>query len=138
MDNLKINHAAIWVSIVALHVLGFVWYDALFGEQWMALVGLDMATVEANPPGVGVWITNTISIVTPVYLLAWLFIKLDIDNLVKGAGTGLLIAFAFTHLTIMRNDMFAQSDYALSWINGGYVLVGLALTGAILGVWAKR
>ncbi len=137
MNNLKINHAAVWVCIVLLHVLGFVWYGPLFGEPWMAMVGLDMATVEANPPSAGLWITNTIATIIPLYTLAWLFTKLNIESLGRGAAIGLLIAFAFDFMSTMTSDMFAQNPYALSWITGGFNLVALGLSGAILGAWRK-
>jgi hypothetical protein len=137
MGKLKINHAAVWVSIVLLHVLGFLWFGVLFGETWMTLVGLDMATVEANPPGAGVWVTNTIATIVPVYVLAWLFTKLDVNSALQGAGIGLLIGFSFVHLSIMTGDMFAQNPYALSWINGGFSMVNLVVAGLILGAWRK-
>ena len=137
MEKLKINHAAVWVSIVLLHVLGFLWYGPIFGEKWMSLVGLDMATIEANPPGTGVWITNFVSTVVPVYVLAWLFTKLDVSSALQGAGIGLLIGFSFVHLSDMTGDMFARQPYALSWITGGFSMVSLALTGLILGAWRK-
>ena len=60
--SLKINHLAVWACVVLSFVIGFIWYDSLFGDTWMAMVGLDRATVEANPPGAGVWITNIISL----------------------------------------------------------------------------
>ncbi len=137
MGNLKINHAAVWVVIVLLHVLGFLWYSQIFAEQWMTLVELDMATVEANPPGAGVWITNTVSTIVPVYVLAWLFTKIDVNSALQGAGIGLLISFSFVHLSIMTGDMFAQNPYALSWINGGFNMVSMAVAGLILGAWRK-
>lgn len=55
MDKLKINHAAIWVNVFLIFALGFLWYDTLFGELWMEYVDLDLATIEANPPGFGIW-----------------------------------------------------------------------------------
>ena len=137
MNDLTINHLAVWTSIILLHVLGFIWYGPLFGEPWMELVGLDMATVEANPPGAGTWITNLIATVIPVYTLAWLFTKLGVESLVRGLGIGMLMAFAFDFLSTMTGNMFAQNPYALSWITGGFNLVALGLTGAILGAWRK-
>ncbi len=137
MGTLKINHLAVWVVIVLLHVLGFLWYGPLFGDQWMELEGLDMATLEANPPGAGVWITNFIATVVPVYVLAWLFTKLNIENAGTGALVGLLIAFAFSHLSTMTSDMFAQEHYELSWITGGFNLVAMAIAGLVLGAWRK-
>jgi hypothetical protein len=31
-----------------------------------------MATIEANPPGAGEWITNIVSAVVSMYVLAWI------------------------------------------------------------------
>ena len=137
MEKLKINHAAVWVSIVLLHVLGFLWYGPLFGESWMEMVGLTMADAEANPPGTGVWLTNTVATVVPVYLLAWMYVKMGVDNMMQGAGLGLLIGFAFILLADMTGNMFAQRPYGLAWITGGYSMVSLGITGLILGAWRK-
>lgn len=138
MNNLKTNHAAVWVSVVVITGLGFLWYDTLFGEKWMSLVGLDLATVEANPPGAGVWATNIIGTVIPMYMLAWLFVKLDIDSAFKGAKMGFMISFSFVFLSKMTSDMFAQNPYELSWIEGGFDVVALIIGGIILGAWTKK
>ncbi len=137
MKTLKINHAAVWVCFVLLQGLGFVWYGALFSEPWMEMVGLDLAAVEANPPGTGTWITNLIATIVPLYVLAWLFTKLNVDSAVRGAGIGLLLTFSFEFLSTMTGNMFAQHPYALVWITGGFNLVAMALSGAIIGGWKK-
>ncbi len=138
MEHLKINHAAVWVGVVLLTVLGFLWYGPLFGDGWMQHVGLDRASVEANPPGAGIWITNTIATVVPLYTLAWLFVRLKIQTAVKGAITGLLIGFSFVFLSNLTGDMFAQRPYGLSWITGGYSMVALTIGGLLLGGWQRR
>lgn len=137
MKTLKINHLAILVCFVLLTVLGFVWYGPLFGEKWMGMVGLDLATVEANPPGAGIWITNVVATLIPLYTLAWLFTKLSVDSAGRGAAIGLLIVFAFEFMSTMTGNMFAQNPYGLTWITGGYNLVAIGLSGAILGGWRK-
>ncbi len=137
MEKLKINHAAVWVAIVLLHVLGFLWYGALFQEPWMEMVGLTMADAEANPPGAGVWLTNTVATVIPVYLIAWMYTKMNVDTALQGAGLGLLIGFAFILLADMTGNMFAQRPYGLAWITGGYSMVAFGVAGFILGAWRK-
>ncbi len=135
--SLKINHWAILASFVVLTALGFLWYGPLFGTPWMKMVGLDEATINANPPGAGIWITNVIATVVPLYVLAWLFTKLNVRSGLHGAGIGLLISFSFVFLSRMTSDMFAQNPYVLSWITGGYDMVALTLAGFILGAWRK-
>ena len=136
--GLKINHAAVWVCVVLSFVLGFLWYGPLFGDPWMAMVGLDLETIEANPPGAAIWITNVISSVIPFYVLAWLYTKLDVRSGLRGAGIALLIAFSFDFLARMTSDLFAQAPYGLAWITGGFDMVILAVSGFILGIWRKE
>jgi uncharacterized membrane protein len=138
MSNSKINHLAVIVCVVLLHALGFLWYGFLFQEKWMSLVGLDMAKIEANQPGASVWLLNFVAIVAPLYLLAWLFTKLNVVTGGRGAVIGFLIAFCFHHLWVMNNNMFAMAPYALAWIVGGYNLVSFTLSGFILGAWTRK
>ena len=138
MNNLKINHLAVLVCVILMHVLGFLWYGPLFGEQWMAHVGYDMAKVEANPPGVSIWIMNFVAVVAPLYVLAWLFTKLDVTSGIRGAAIAFLISFAFHHLPTMSGNMFADMPYGLAWITGGYNLVAMAISGFVLGAWTKK
>jgi hypothetical protein len=136
MKDLKINHLAVLVAVVLQFVLGFIWYGPLFGEPWMGMVGLDMATLEANPSA-GPWITNIFSSFAGVYLLAWLFTKMGTDSLGKGAAMGFLIGFVFVLLAEMTGGMFAMEPYGLAWITGGFTTVALTVSGAVLGAWTK-
>ena len=95
MKELKINHLAVLVAIVLQFVLGFLWYGPLFGEAWMGMVGLDTAAIEADPAGAEEWITNIFSAIVSMYVLAWLFTKMNVDTLAKGCLYGLLIGFSF-------------------------------------------
>lgn len=139
MNNLKINHLAVLVCVILMHAIGFVWYGPLFGEPWMELVGLDMASMEESGGGdAGLWITNFIASLAPLYVLAWLFTKLNVTSGIRGAGIAFLISFCFHHLSVMSGNMFAGEHYALAWITGGFSVTGLTLSGFILGAWTKR
>lgn len=137
MNNLKINHMAVWVAIVLQFVIGFLWYGPLFGESWMSMVGLDMDKIMADPAGASDWITNIISSVAGVYLLAFLFIKMNVDSFLKGTLYGFLIGFVFVLLAEKTSGAFAKYPYGLPWITGGFTTVGLTIAGAILGAWRK-
>ena len=136
MKDLKINHLAVLVGIVLQFVIGFLWYGPIFGEAWMEMVGLDMASMEA-PPDAGTWITNIITAISSVYLLAWLFVKLKVASLLKGALYGFLIGFVFVLLANKTSGAFAGDPYGLAWITGGFTTVGLLVAGAVLGAWKK-
>ena len=137
MKELKVNHLAVLVAVVLQFVLGFLWYGPLFGEPWMAAVGLDMATIEADPAGAGEWITNIFTAVLSMYVLAWLFTKIPVTSLLQGLLIGLLIGFAFVLMSGMTSGMFAKDPYELAWITGGFTTVGLGVGGAVFGAWKK-
>jgi hypothetical protein len=134
----KINHLAVWVCVVLLHVLGFLWYGPLFGEKWMAMVGLDMAKAQADGGDAGIWIANFIASVAPIYALAWIFSELGVVNGVRGAVIAFVLTFSLHHLPTMSGNMFAQMPYGLAWITGGYSLVAYTICGFILGAWTKK
>ncbi len=129
------NPWAILVAIALQFVLGFLWYGPLFGNPWMDMVGLDMATVEANPPGAGIWISNIFSAALSMLVLAWLFVKLDVRSVLRGVGIGLLVGFSFNLMPVMISGFYADSPYGLAWITGGNTTVGLMLGGAVLAGW---
>ncbi len=137
MKELKINHLAVLVAVVLQFALGFLWYSVLFEEAWMSAVGFDMATIEADPAGAEEWITNIISAVVSMYVLAWLFTKINVTSLVQGLFIGLLIGFSFVILSTMTSGMFAKDPYGLAWITAGFTTVGLGIGGAVFGAWKK-
>lgn len=136
MTHLKINHLAVFVCLILLHVLGFLWYGPLFGDQWMTLVGIDPENMEGGFDA-GPWITNFIASLAPLYLLAWLFVRLNVATGVRGAVIAFLITFCFHHLPVMSGNMFAGEHYGLAWITGGFSLLGMSVSGFILGAWTK-
>ena len=138
MNNLKINHLAVLVCLILMHALGFLWYGSLFQEQWMSMVQMDQARMENEGMEAGPWIANFLASLAPLYLLAWLFTKLNVASGVRGAIIAFLITFCFHHLPLMSGNMFAGEPYGLAWITGGFSLVALTLSGFILGAWTKR
>ncbi|HQQ97673.1 MAG TPA: DUF1761 domain-containing protein [Cyclobacteriaceae bacterium] len=138
MNQPKINHVAVLVSTVLCFVIGGTWYGPLFQDQWLTMVHLDLETVNQNPPSAGAWITNVLSAVVPLYVMAWLFGKLNITTGVKGAVTAFVLVFAFYHLPTMTAGMFSKFPYGLAWLTGGFEMVSLTLGGFIIGAWQKK
>ncbi len=138
MEKLKLNHYAIWLAIILQFVLGFLWYGPFFGEKWMHMVDLDLTAVESNQAGFAIWITNIISSVSAMYLLAWLFVKIEIRTALRGLFTSFLIAVTFIFLSSLTNNLFARLPYGLAWITGGFSMVGFSIAGIIFGVWTKK
>lgn len=137
MRTLQINHLAVLACVVIISGLGFLWYGPLLGDLWMGYVGLDMATMEANPPTAATWIANLVATIVPVYVLAWLFMQMKVETFVRGALIGLVIAFSFIHLRLLVGNLFAMRPYGLAWVDGGYDMISLTIAGAILGAWRR-
>ncbi len=138
MNEIKINHGAVWVSVIWLHILGFLWYGPLFGDAWMEAVGLTQADAESGSGSIGLWVTNLVASAGAVYMLAWVFTKLNVQSIQSGLINGVLIAFFFYTLPKMSGGMFAQTEYYLAWLDGGFQMVGWGVSGLILGVWTKK
>ena len=138
MNSLKINHLAVWACVILLHIIGFLWYGPLFGEQWMGMVGLDPEMAEGGASDIGLWVTNLIATAAPLYLLAWLYTKLNVLTGARGAALAFLAAFCFHHLPLMSGNMFAGESYGLAWITGGFALVAWTISGFIIGSWTKH
>ena len=138
MDKLKLNHVAIWIAIVLQFALGFLWYGPLFGEKWKAYTQINQAAAETNSAGIAIWLTNLLTTVLGMYLLAWLFVKIDIRSAVKGLYSAFLISFIFIFLNALTTNLFAQFPYGLAWITGGFSMVGFSIAGVIYGAWTKK
>lgn len=138
MNNLKINHLAVWLCIVFMHVFGFLWYGPLFGEKWMQFVALDQATMEQESMKASLWILNSVAIIASIYALAWLLTKVNVSSGVQGAIIAFVVVFCMHLLPVMNANMFAGEDYGLAWITGGYSLSWLTISGFILGSWRKQ
>lgn len=136
--NLKINHVAAIVCIVVMHIVGFIWYGPLFSEKWMAMANIDPSNVETGSWQGGLWITNLVSSAAQVYLLAWLFTKLNVTSGGRGAIIAFFVTFCMHHLPLMSGNMFQMEPYGLAWITGGFGLVALSICGFILGAWTKK
>lgn len=138
MNEHKINHVAVITVTLLSFMFGWIWYGPLFQDAWAKAVGLTLAEIQANPPGLGVWITNIVTILSTVYALAWLFTKLKVESLIDGVRYAFVIGFVFVLLSRMTSDMFAKNPYELTWITGGYDLARIVIAGAILSVWRKK
>jgi len=137
MNNIKINHLAVWACIIGMHVFGFLWYGPLFGDKWLALVGMDQETMQASSQGAGIWIMNSVAIIAAIYALAWVLQLIGVMSGIRGAGVAFVVVFCIHHLPVMNANMFAQDPYGLAWITGGYSLVWMTISGFILGAWVK-
>jgi len=60
------------------------------------------------------------------------------DTAVKGAQTGILMSVGFVATTTLTTYLYEGRPFNLFLINVGYIVVGMALMGAVIGAWKKK
>ena len=133
----SVNHVAVWVAGIVQFMLGAGWYTAL-SRVWMAGIGKDevqLAAEMGHSP-----LPYIISLATGLviaYTLAWLLPKVGAASAAAGAKTGALLSVALIGTTLAQNYGFEARPVSLWFINAGYMIVGMAIMGAIVGHWRK-
>jgi hypothetical protein len=133
----SVNHVAVWVAGIVQFMLGAGWYTAL-SRVWMAGIGKDevqLAAEMGHSP-----LPYIISLATGLviaYTLAWLLPKVGASSAAGGAKTGALLGLALIGTTLAQNYGFEARPVSLWLINAGYMIVGMAIMGAIVGHWRK-
>ena len=133
-----INHIAVWVAGLVHFMLGAAWYT-MFSKMWMAGIGKTETQLTAENAGSPApYIIGIVAALVVAYAIAWLLPKLDAQSVVAGAKTGIVLALAFIGSTLAMNYGFELRPLSLLLINAGYMTVGMAVMGGIVGGWRKR
>ena len=133
-----INYLAVVVALVAVTVLGMLWYGPLFGKKWMKLAGFsenDMNTPEAKKSASIGYVVSIISSFITVLALAVVLNLLDIDNAIGGFIAGTLLSFSFIVMTLVSESVWHNKPAQLVLLNSMYRILGIAIAGLIIGAW---
>lgn len=131
------RHVAVWIASIVFFVLGAIWYSVM-AAPWMAAIGktMDELTREQGASPLP-YIVGFAAILVMCYTLAWLMHRLQAATLAAGLRLGAIIAAGFIAATLALNYGFEARSVTLWLINSVYVIVGLALAGAIIGGWKR-
>jgi hypothetical protein len=136
MKEQKINHAAVWVSIVAFQALSILWFSpALFAEPWMAYLGKEFS--DFNGESVSGLVFAMTGAIVFNYFLAWLFLQLKIESGSKGLLIALTLALSCFVFVTFTQDSFQLRPIGLSLINSGSIILNFCFAGFLLGGWKK-
>ena len=125
-----VNWIGVVLAAVVSYLIGWVWFDPLFGAAWLAEMKMteeQMAAAGAMPMILG--FVNTL--VTCVGL-GLLVPRLE-GTLMGGLKTGVLAAIFFAGTTSAMNYIYGGDSQKLVMIDFGYMLVMYAVAGAIIG-----
>jgi len=134
MENIQINHIAVFVCAVMSLVIGAVWWSPLlFAKSWQEENGLsDEQLAKANPVKnfglsfVLAWIMS--------YNLAF-FLGTPDTTWQWGLAAGLLTGVGWVAAMFIVIALFEMRSVKYIAINVGYIIVYFALIGLILGIW---
>ncbi len=130
-----INYLAILIAAVASWLAGAVWYMAL-AKPWMAANGMTPEQVHEgrNRPGAFLpFLYAFLAAVVIAWVLAGLVAHLGPVTLRSGIISGLFCWAGFVFTTMLVNNRFAMRSPKLLLIDGGYWLLVLVLSGAVIG-----
>jgi hypothetical protein len=133
-----VNHVAVLVAAVVFFAIGAVWYT-VFSVPWLAGIGKTVEQLmKDNGGSPAPYIVGFLAIVVMCYTLNWIVQRGLEPSAGSGALAGATVAFGIVGATLALNYGFEARGVTLWFINAGYVLIGLVITGAIIGAWKKK
>lgn len=139
MVSVPINYLAILVVAIINMVLGFLWYGALFGKTWMALMGATPEQMEAGKAKMKSEGWKYYGVLLMAYVL-WHSITfaasyLDITGISAGLMAGVWSWLGFVVPVTLSSVLWEGKSWKLWLLNNGYYLVALLVMGSILAAW---
>lgn len=134
MENLYINHLAVFVCAIANLALGALWYSpALFYNAWATETKLTQEQLSTSNPAKTYGLTFIFALMMS-YNLAF-FLGDSATTPIWGAAAGFLAGFGWSTLIFAVIALFEQRSWKYILINGGFITVYFTLIGFILGIW---
>jgi Protein of unknown function (DUF1761) len=135
---LGVRHVPVIAAAAVFFALGAAWYSAL-GDAWLAGIGKTPDELVRDTGGGAVpFIVGFVAALVMCYTLAWLVARCGRQSAGEGAAVGVAMGLGFVGAALALNYGFEGRGLALWLINTGYVTIGLAIAGAIIGRFACR
>jgi hypothetical protein len=133
-----VNHLSVWVAGIAQFALGAAWYTA-FSQQWLAGIGRTEEQLRAAQGSIPLlYVIAFAAALIVAYALAQIIPRLGKRSAASGAKSGLRLALVFIAPTLAMNCGFEAPPASLWLLNAGYMTVGMAVMGAIIGAWKQK
>jgi hypothetical protein len=134
-----VNYVAVLVAAVVSIVLGMLWYSpALFGKQWMKLVGLTQKDMnKMKKKGMtGSYVGMIISSLVLAYVLAVFIGIAGTTGIAGGLQIGFWLWLGFQATVTLGNVLWAGGPFKLWVLNNSFNLLSVLVQGAIIATWA--
>ena len=128
-----INWIAVIVAVVALELVGYLWYGMLFAKPCTDAMTAAGHTPDASNTSIlmSIGVVNTLVIVLG---LSWLTRRLGATSLAASVSLALAAWFFFDLTTQSLEYLYMAMPVTVMEINIGYQLVSYLLAGAILAL----
>lgn len=132
-----VNLVAVLGAAVVSMIVGYLWYSPmLFGKQWMKLMGLTDAKMEAAKKEMGKMYALSFSAALVTGYILGMVVKMAYSTTaVGGMKVGFGVWLGFVAPVQMTEVLFGGKSWNLYYLNTGYQLVSAMLMGAILAMW---
>ncbi len=132
-----VNLIAVFAAAVVSMIVGFLWYSPLvFGKQWMKLMGLTDAKLEAAKKGMSkMYALSFLAALVTGYILGMVVKMAYSTTVVGGMKVGFGVWLGFIAPVQMTEVLFGGKSWDLYYINTGYQLISVILMGAIMVMW---
>jgi hypothetical protein len=133
MEAFEVSWLAIVIAAIVKFAIGALWYTALFGARYRALLGVpEGAEAGGMVPAFAIQIVGDLIM---AYILARFIVHYGDPTLVTGVLVGFMAWLGFV-VTIMAGTIYYEKrPPEFVAINAGYQLVGIVAMGAIIGWW---
>lgn len=139
----KTNALAVLLAALAGMIIGFLWYGALFQEQWMAGNGITESDGKMFKAGKEMdmsplpMLLNFACMFVYAFLLNWLQNSMGVSTWQGGAKVGATVGLMVS-LSAILGHLFAQNPGQLPLVDGSYALVLFTVIGAVVGARRRR
>src|SRR5579862_9035811 len=133
----RVNHLAVIAAAIVFFIWGAVWYDLLFGRLWMAAMGPGAAALP--PPSPWLFITSFVMGLILSYGTAIALSRHPEDlTAQQGVSFAIFMGIVLWGTMSFNQNLYEGRSFVLWAINFGYVVIGFAIVGAIVGGWKKK
>jgi len=135
MTERRPNYPGIIAGAIVLFAFGAVWFTVL-GPAWLAAVGKSKADLDAA--GYWPYVLSFVAGLLVAYCFDNMLWHYERGDAVKGLQVGVLTGVCIFGAMLVNLYSFEARPVALMLIDGGYGIIGFALTGAAVGAMRAR
>ncbi len=135
-----VNYWAVLVAAISSMVIGYVWYEPVFGKIWMKEMGFTTQAMKDMQKSMGKsYGLMFVGALVTSYVLAHVTEFASVYTQTTGVAAGLISGawnwLGFMAPVLMGAQLWGGKSWKLFLLDGGYRLVTMLVMGVILAVW---